>query len=77
MPVTGPCGFVSMLRELKFPNTFNPYVERCSSMTSHKHRRFELGYFLIFCRRRARLKLIPYGLVGTWAIVAVDVLAWH
>ena len=29
MSVTGPCGFVSMVRELKFPNTFNPYVERC------------------------------------------------
>ena len=27
--MTGPCDFVSMVRELKFPNTFNPYVERC------------------------------------------------
>ena len=29
MPVTGAQGFVSKVRELKFPNTFNPYVERC------------------------------------------------
>ncbi len=29
MAVTGPWSFVSMLRDLKFPNTFNPYVERC------------------------------------------------
>ena len=29
MAVAGPWNFVSMVRELKFPNTFNPYSERC------------------------------------------------
>lgn len=29
MEVDGPRSFVSQVRELKFPNTFNPYVERC------------------------------------------------
>ena len=29
MPGTDPREFVSMVRELKLPNTFNPYVERC------------------------------------------------
>ena len=29
MPSSGPKTFVSMVRELRFPNTFNPYVERC------------------------------------------------
>lgn len=29
MTVDGPLSFVSMVRELKFPNTFNPYAERC------------------------------------------------
>ena len=28
--IVGPCGFLSMVRELKFPNTFNPYFERCA-----------------------------------------------
>ena len=29
MPVRGAQDFVSKLRELKFPNAFNPYVDRC------------------------------------------------
>lgn len=29
MPSVEPQAFVSMVRELSFPNTFNPYVERC------------------------------------------------
>lgn len=29
MPGTDPREFVSMVRALKFPNTFNPYVDRC------------------------------------------------
>ena len=29
MTVEEPRSFVSKVRELKFPNTFNPYVERC------------------------------------------------
>ena len=50
MAVTGPWGIVSMVRDLKFPNTFNPYVERCEQYDKPKAPEIRTGVlFDILC----------------------------
>ena len=47
---TSPCGFVSMVRELKFPNTFNPYVERCEQYDRRQAPAIRAGLLLDILR---------------------------
>ena len=50
MADTDPWGIFSMVRDLKFPNTFNPYVERCEKYDKPKVPEIRAGVFLdILC----------------------------
>ena len=50
MAVTDPWGIVSMVRDLKFPNTFNPYVEWCEQYDKPKAPEIRTGVLLdILC----------------------------
>jgi len=50
MAVTDPSGIVSMVRDLKFPNTFNPYVERCEQYDRPRAPEIRAGVLLdILC----------------------------
>ena len=50
MAVRDPWGIVSMVRDLKFPNTFNPYIERCEQHDKPRAPEIRTGVLLdILC----------------------------
>ena len=57
MEADGPRSFVSQVRKLKFPNTFNPYMERCEQYDKPHAPEIRAGVLLDILRAAGKVEI--------------------
>ncbi len=57
MTVIGPQDFIPMVKELKFPNTFNPYVDRCKQYDKPHAPEIRTGLLLDILRAASKVDI--------------------